>query len=115
MQGYGLGTKLGVLLPYSRVQESEADRIGLILMAKAGYEPEKALEFWERFATGKKDKVQVPQFLSSHPSDATRIQNMRAHLPEARRYYVGQPKNAPPLAAAAPLWSGHQNLPQRGR
>jgi len=114
MQGYGLGTKLGVLLPYSRVQESEADRIGLILMAKAGYEPEKALEFWERFATGKKDKVQVPQFLSSHPSDATRIQNMRAHLPEARRYYVGQPKIAPPLAAAAPIWSGHQNLPQRG-
>ena len=113
MQGYGLGTKLGVLLPYSRVQESEADRIGLILMAKAGYEPERALEFWERFATGKKDKAQLPQFLSTHPSDATRIRNMRAHLPEARRYYVARNEN-PPLAAP-PLWSAHRNLPQHGR
>jgi predicted Zn-dependent protease len=87
MQGYGLGTKLGILLPYSRVQESEADRIGLILMAKAGYDPQSALQFWERFATGKKDKAQLPQFLSTHPSDASRIQNMRAFLPEAEQYY----------------------------
>jgi predicted Zn-dependent protease len=90
MQGYGLGTKVGVLLPYSRVQESEADRIGLILMAKAGYDPKSALEFWERFATGKKDKSQMPQFLSTHPSDATRIQNIRAFLPEAERYYTAK-------------------------
>jgi predicted Zn-dependent protease len=90
MQGYGLGTKLGVLLPYSRVQESEADKIGLILMAKAGYDPKSALTFWERFATGKKDKAQTPQFLSTHPSDATRIENMRAFLPEAERYYTAR-------------------------
>lgn len=87
LQGYSLGTKVGVLLPYSRVQESEADRIGLILMAKAGYDPDQAVHFWERFASAKKDKGQLPQFLSTHPSDATRIQNMRTFLPEARRYY----------------------------
>lgn len=87
MQGYGLGTKVGILLPYSRVQESEADRIGLILMAKAGYDPALAVQFWERFATGKKDKGQLPQFLSTHPSDASRIQSLRAALAEARRYY----------------------------
>jgi predicted Zn-dependent protease len=109
MQGYGLGTQLGVLLPYSRVQESEADRIGLILMAKAGYDPELAFQFWERFATGKKDKAQLPQFLSTHPSDATRIQNMRAFLPEARQYYVAQPKGP---SKAKPQWTAHRNLPQ---
>ena len=107
MQGYGLGTQLGVLLPYSRVQESEADRIGLILMAKAGYDPELALQFWERFATGKKDKAQIPQFLSTHPSDANRIRNMRAFLPEARQYYVAKQKPNPP--ADTPLWSAHRN------
>jgi predicted Zn-dependent protease len=90
MQGYDLGTKLGILLPYSRVQESEADRIGLILMAKAGYDPELAFQFWERFAAGKQDKAQLPQFLSTHPSDATRIQNMRTFLPEARQYYTAR-------------------------
>jgi len=90
MQGYGLGTKVGVLLPYSRVQESEADHIGLILMAKAGYDPKSALEFWERFATGKKDQGQMPQLLSTHPSDANRIQNIRAFLPEAERYYTAR-------------------------
>jgi metalloendopeptidase OMA1, mitochondrial len=108
-QGYGLGTQLGVLLPYSRLQEAEADRIGLILMAKAGFDPESAVQFWERFATGKKDKAQVPQFLSTHPSDATRIQNMRTHLPEARRYYTGKGGNTP---KGAQHWSTHQNRPQ---
>jgi metalloendopeptidase OMA1, mitochondrial len=111
MQGYGLGTKLGVLLPYSRVQESEADRIGLILMAKAGYDPELALQFWERFATGKKDKAQIPQFLSTHPTDANRIRNMRAFLPEARQYYVARKKT--PTPADAPLWSAQRNQPKR--
>lgn len=109
MQGYGLGTKLGVLLPYSRVQEAEADRIGLILMAKAGYDPTSALEFWQRFAGGKKDQAQLPAFLSTHPSDAARIQKMRTHLPEARRYYLA--KNETPRPQA-PLWSAHRNRPQ---
>jgi predicted Zn-dependent protease len=110
MQGYGLGTRLGVLLPYSRVQESEADRIGLILMAKAGYDPELALQFWERFATGKKDKAHIPQFLSTHPSDANRIRNMRAFMPEALQYYAAKQKNYPP--ADTPLWSAHRNQPK---
>jgi len=109
VQGYGLGTQLGVLLPYNRLQEAEADRIGLILMAKAGYDPEAAISFWERFAAGKKDKAQLPQFLSTHPSDATRIQNMRTYLPEARRYYAAQnPTPYPPASS----WTGHQNRPQ---
>jgi metalloendopeptidase OMA1, mitochondrial len=90
MQGYSLGAKVGVLLPYSRIQESEADRIGLILMAKAGYDPALAFQFWERFATAKQDKAQLPQFLSTHPSDTTRIQNMRTFLPEARQYYTAR-------------------------
>lgn len=109
MQGYGLGTKVGVLLPYSRVQESEADRIGLILMAKAGYDPESAVHFWQRFATGKKDKAHMPEFLSTHPSDATRIRNIRAHLAEARQYYTAKQENP---AREAPLWSAHRNQPQ---
>jgi predicted Zn-dependent protease len=106
MQGYGLGTKVGILLPYSRVQESEADKIGLILMAKAGYDPKSALQFWERFATSKKGKAQMPQFLSTHPSDATRIQNIKAFLPEAERYYMAKRENP------APAMSTHQNRPQ---
>ncbi len=110
MTGYGLGTKVGVLLPYSRLQEAEADRIGLILMAKAGYNPEAAVQFWERFATGKKDKAQLPQFLSTHPSDATRIQKMRTYLDEARQYYAAGKENPP--APAAAQWSAHQNRPQ---
>jgi metalloendopeptidase OMA1, mitochondrial len=110
MTGYGLGTKVGVLLPYSRIQEAEADRIGLILMAKAGYDPESAVHFWKRFATGKKDKAQVPQFLSTHPSDDTRIQKMRTYLDEARQYYVARNEN--PRAPAAAQWSAHQNRPQ---
>jgi predicted Zn-dependent protease len=109
MQGYGLGTKVGVLLPYSRVQESEADHIGLILMAKAGYDPRSALQFWERFASGKKDKGQTPQFLSTHPSDANRIQNIKTFLPEAERYYMAKRGDPSP---ATPAWSTHRNRPQ---
>jgi len=93
--GYGLGTQVGVLLPYSRLQEAEADRIGLILMAKAGYDPELALEFWQRFAAAKKDRGPMPEFLASHPSDDTRIRSIRAALVEARRHYVAAPEELP--------------------
>jgi predicted Zn-dependent protease len=109
MQGYGLGTTVGILLPYSRVQESEADKIGLILMAKAGYDPKLALQFWEGFATSKEGKARMPQFLSTHPSDATRIQNIKAFLPEAERYYMAKRENPSP---AAKEWSSHRNRPQ---
>jgi predicted Zn-dependent protease len=87
MQGYSLGTQLGFLLPYSRTQEYEADHIGLILMAKAGYDPAQALEFWKRMMA--KDKgAKMPQFMSTHPKDANRLREIQAFLPEARKYYV---------------------------
>jgi metalloendopeptidase OMA1, mitochondrial len=104
MQGYGLGTKLGILLPYSRTQEIEADRVGLILMAKAGYDPAQALEFWKRIIAQEKG-TKMPQFLSTHPNDAKRLQELGVFLPEARRYYVPAPvaqSPPPPGIPAAP-------------
>lgn len=83
--GYGVGTTVGVLLPFSRVEESEADHIGLILMAKAGYDPREAITFWERMAqTGGK---KPPAFLSTHPADEKRIAQIKQWMPEALTYY----------------------------
>lgn len=82
---YGLGATVGVLLPWGRTQESEADRIGLRLMAKAGYDPGSAIAFWERMSKVAGDKP--PEFLSTHPSDATRINQIKEWLPEARSHY----------------------------
>ncbi len=87
MTGYQLGATVGFLLPYSRTQEIEADRIGLILMAKAGYDPALALEFWQRWAGQKKNKSSGNDIFSTHPSDDQRLMSMRKYLPEARRYY----------------------------
>ena len=89
MQAYGLGAQVGVLLPWSRTQEAEADHIGLILMAKAGYDPHAALELWQRFE--KTEKQQPPEFLSTHPGYGTREQNIASWLPEAERYYQADP------------------------
>jgi predicted Zn-dependent protease len=86
MQAYGMGSQMGVLLPYSRLQESEADHLGLIFMAMAGYDPGGAVTFWQRMAAKQQGKA-PPEFLSTHPSDAIRIQQIRALLPEAMRYY----------------------------
>jgi len=85
LQAYGLGATVGVLLPWGRTQESEADRIGLTLMAKAGYDPATAVAFWERMSKLPGDKP--PEFLSTHPSDATRINQIKEWLPEAKAYY----------------------------
>jgi metalloendopeptidase OMA1, mitochondrial len=85
LQLYGLGASVGVLMPWGRAQESEADRIGLTLMAKAGYDPAAAIGFWERMSKVAGDKP--PEFLSTHPSDQTRIAQIKAWLPEARSYY----------------------------
>lgn len=82
-QYYGLGSQVGVMLPFSRSQESEADMIGLSLMAIAGYNPEKALAFWERMAANKSGEAPM-EFLSTHPSDATRIANLKRLIPEAK-------------------------------
>ena len=86
MQAFGLGAQVGVLLPFSRVQEGEADRLGLIFMAMAGHDPNQAVNFWQRLAEKKGGKA-PPEFLSTHPSDETRIRKIREALPEALRYY----------------------------
>ena len=83
----GLGAQLGVELPFSRAQESEADHIGLVLMAKAGYDPEKAVEFWQRMTAYGQGK-QAPAFLSDHPSDADRVAAIQREMPEAKASFV---------------------------
>lgn len=83
---YGVGTTVGIMLPYSRTHESEADHLGLIFMAMAGYDPHEAPEFWKRMAASKQGG-QPPEFLSTHPSDQTRINDITSWIPEAMRYY----------------------------
>jgi len=83
---YGAGTQVGVLLPFSRLHESEADQLGLIFMSMAGYDPETAVDFWSRMAS-KQGGKSMPEFLSTHPSDETRISKIRSQLPEAKKYY----------------------------
>jgi metalloendopeptidase OMA1, mitochondrial len=83
----GAGAAVGLLLPWSRSQESEADHLGLILMAKSGYDPRAAVELWRRMADYARSSGRPPEFLSTHPSEATRIQQIQAWLPEALQYY----------------------------
>lgn len=83
---YGVGTTVGIMLPYSRTQESEADHLGLIFMAMAGYNPNSAVEFWQRMADMKGGQ-EPPEFLSTHPSDQTRINDIKKWLPDAMKYY----------------------------
>ena len=82
----GAGAQVGVLLPFSRQQESEADHIGLLLMAKAGYDPHASLELWKRMAELAKGQ-RPPEWLSTHPAEATRIQQIDGWMPEAMTYY----------------------------
>ena len=86
MSAFGIGTQFGVILPYSRLHESEADHLGLIFMAMAGYNPHNAVGFWERMAEMKGGKA-PPEFVSTHPSDKTRIRKIKASLPAAMQYY----------------------------
>lgn len=83
-QAYGLGSSLGAL-KFSRNQESEADMMGLVFMAMAGYNPEEAIGFWERMSSLGGQKP--PEMLSTHPSDERRIADIKAYLPEAMKYY----------------------------
>lgn len=85
MQSYGVASTLGTLA-YSRTHESEADKLGLVFMALAGYDPSTAPAFWERMAASSGGQA-PPELLSTHPSDATRIKDIRAFLPEAMKYY----------------------------
>lgn len=86
MSVYGVGAQYGAIMPYSRLQESEADQLGLVFMTMAGYDPNEALAFWERMAS-QKGGAAPPEFLSTHPSDATRIENIRRLIPEVKRQY----------------------------
>ena len=83
----GAGATVGILLPWSRTQESEADHLGLIYMAKAGYDPHAARDLWVRMAEASKGSARPPEFLSTHPAEATRIKQIEAWLPEALQYY----------------------------
>ena len=87
MQAYGVGVTVGAVLPFSRSQESEADRIGLIYMARAGYDPRESVKFWQRMADATKNSPRPPEFLSTHPESGSRIENLQKHMPEALRIY----------------------------
>jgi predicted Zn-dependent protease len=86
MTAFGLGAQYGALLPFGRLQENEADHLGLIFMAMAGYDPHGALSFWQRMSQNNSGQA-PPEFLSTHPSDATRIANIEQEMPEAMQYY----------------------------
>ena len=84
MSVFAVGAQFGALLPYSRTHESEADHLGLIFMAMAGYDPREAPKFWQRMGAG---GGKPPEFMSTHPSDETRIRQLNAWLPEALKHY----------------------------
>lgn len=92
MQAYGLGAKYGVLLPYSRRQESEADHIGVKLMAEAGYDPIVAPDFWRRFDAMKGEDGLASEFMSTHPSDERRARDLLALMDEAKSIYAAAPE-----------------------
>ena len=86
MKSFNITTTYGVMLPYSRTHEKEADRMGLIFMAMAGYDPHQAVDFWQRMAAAKQAAA-PPELLSTHPADATRIRKIKEMMPEAIGYY----------------------------
>ncbi len=84
-EAYGMGAQLGIMLPFSRKHELEADHIGVILMRLAGYDVDASLKFWKKMAAAGKGKV--PEMLSTHPSDRRRIDQLSAKLPEIKKKY----------------------------
>ncbi len=84
-QAYGVGVALGAILPFSRMHESEADKMGLVFMAMAGFNPNEAVEFWQRMKNASNGNV--PAFLSTHPGDEKRIEEIKKFLPTAMKYY----------------------------
>ena len=86
-QVYGLGAQYGVMQPFSRKHESEADKMGLVLMTIAGYNPDVAITFWQKMAAT--TTQEPPEFMSSHPSHATRISDIQKWLPEVKKQYGG--------------------------
>ncbi len=83
---YALGSTYGAILPYSRLHESEADKLGLVFMAMAGYNPNEAPKFWERMSKVTAGQ-EPPEFLSTHPSNERRIQDIKDYIPTAMKYY----------------------------
>lgn len=86
MAAFGLGSQVGILLPYSRRHEYEADQYGLFYAARAGYDPRAAITFWEKM-TALAGGGTVPQFLSTHPNHGNRIQRLQQDMPQALQYY----------------------------
>ena len=86
LQAVGLGAQVGIELPYSRLHETEADKLGMVFMAMAGYDPAAAIEFWKRMAAAQTG-AKPPELLSTHPADQTRIKDLQKYLPKARKYY----------------------------
>jgi predicted Zn-dependent protease len=85
LMSYGIGSHVGAILPWSRQQETEADKYGLIYTALAGYDPQQAIPFWQRMSAG--GGAGLPEFLSTHPSDENRIKKLKQFMPEALKYY----------------------------
>ncbi|WP_372751984.1 M48 family metallopeptidase [Labilibaculum sp.] len=85
MTAFGVGANVGVMLPFSRSHESEADKMGLIFMAMAGYNPQEAVAFWTRMSESSGQST--PEFLSTHPADDTRVKDLQEFMPEAMKYY----------------------------
>ncbi|MFO0903556.1 MAG: M48 family metallopeptidase [Pirellulales bacterium] len=112
MKAYGAASEYGVILPYSRKHEAEADHIGLMLLSKAGYDPAEAPRFWQRFAAANTGEKPM-EFFSTHPSDANRAAALMGLLPEAQKLYAESPAKygrgemiavaptAPPAASTA--------------
>ncbi|MCD6065583.1 MAG: Peptidase family [Bacteroidetes bacterium] len=88
LQSYGIGSQLG-MLKYSRTHETEADKMGLVFAAMGGYDPNSSIAFWERMAAQSAGQ-KPPELLSTHPSDETRINDLKAFMPEAMKYYKPQ-------------------------
>jgi len=84
---YGLGTQVGFLLPFSRKQESEADHLGLIFLAMAGYDPHESVAFWQRMAAMSQGQAKPSAFFSTHPTNEKRIEDLKKLVPEAMEYY----------------------------
>ncbi len=119
LAAFGVVTEVGFILPYSRAHESEADAMGLVYMAKAGYDPSEAPRFWKRFAAASAGAEKPPEFLSTHPSDDRRANDLEAQLPQAMELYreaaaqygLGQ---AIPIRAHAALVGGPGSMPPYG-
>lgn len=99
---YGLGAQFGVMLPFSRRQELEADHMGLIFMTMAGYDPRLAPAFWERMS---QQGGKTPEFLSTHPSDERRMQELQKEMPEAMKYFKGHGVTNSQSPTTSPKWT----------